>query len=175
MPTNDQAFELIFRDNQRMITAYLYSLTGDWEQSLDLTQEAFIIAHRKMAEFDATRSLAAWLRGIAKNLARNAIRKTHRTRLIMVEGEELDELFVAVEQLDANGTWEERLRHLEPCLAKLPASQRRVVDLFYREEKSARDIAGLTGVVEKTVFQFLWQARRNLRQCLQARVQEAAP
>ena len=175
MPTPDKAFELIFRDNHRMITSYLYSLTGNWEQALDLTQEVFLIAYRKMDEFDSTRSLSAWLRGIAKNLSRNAIRKTNRARMFLVEGEELDELYVAVDDPDADGTWEERLLGLDKCLDKLPASQRRVVNLFYLENKSAREVSSMLGVVEKTVFQFLWQARRNLRQCLRSRVQEGNP
>ncbi len=162
----DKAFEIIFREYHRMITAYLYSLTGNWENALDLTQEVFVIAYRKMDEFDPTRSIAAWLRGIAKNLARNAIRKDNRARLFVVEGIEIDEVFQLMDQGSSDGNWEERLAALRECLGKLPGSQRQAVELFYQGEKSARDVAATLGVLEKTVFQFLWHARRNLRQCI---------
>lgn len=163
----DKAFELIFREYNRMLTAYLYSLTGNWDTALDLTQDAFVVAYRKMGEFDSSRSLAAWLRGIARNLARNAVRKERRSRQYLMDGSEMDEVFAVLDDSALDAAWEDRVQALQACLDKLPERQRQAIELFYQREKSARETAGNLGVMEKTVFQFLWQARRNLKGCIQ--------
>lgn len=170
----DKAFEIIFGEYNRMITAYAYSLTGDWDLALDLTQDAFVVAYKKMDDFDPSRSIAAWLRGIVKNLARNALRKASRSRLFLMEGHEIEETFAAIDERDDGGNWEEHVGALQQCLEKLPPRQRQAVDLFYLSEKPARDVAGVLGVLEKTVFQFLWQARKSLRQCMNTVMQQEA-
>lgn len=149
-----------------MITAYLHTLVGDWHEAADLTQDTFVIAHQKMAQFDPSRSLAAWLRGIARNLARNDIRKKYRHREFLVEGDAMDHMYSAMDQTESGETWDNRLAALDDCMNRLPEKQRQVVDSHYREHKSAKDIASIIGVLERSVFQLLWQARKNLKDCI---------
>ncbi|MEM9700850.1 MAG: sigma-70 family RNA polymerase sigma factor, partial [Planctomycetota bacterium] len=40
----------------------------------DVTQEAFLVAYRKLDEYDPARPFGAWLAGIARNLLRNELR-----------------------------------------------------------------------------------------------------
>ncbi len=163
----DKAFELIFRDYHRMVTAYLCTLVGNEEEALDLTQEVFLVAYRRMKEVDPGQSIGAWLRATAWNLASNALRKTRRHRLSMLQGPEIERTFAALDGVLMDRRWDERLEALDRCLERLPDAQRRSVDLFYRAGESARAIARKLGVLEATVFQFMWQARRNLRRCIE--------
>ena len=139
----DRAFELVFQEYNRMIAAYLYGITGDSERALDLTQEVFLIAYRRMDEFDSSRSLAAWLRGIARNVARNYIRKHRSHRQILLEGNELEEVFAAFDDVRNEDAWEKRLDVLDRCLGRLPDRQRDVVDRRYFKGEDVADIAAL--------------------------------
>lgn len=163
----DKAFELIFREYNRMVTAYLYSLVGDAHEALDLTQEVFVVAYRKLREFDPDHSIAAWLRSIAWNLAANALRSSRRRRLMPLASGQLDHAFVLFDGPESDRAWEDRLEALDRCLERLPDGQQKAVNLFYRAGASCREIARTLGVVENTVFQWMWQARKNLKKCIE--------
>src|SRR5215471_16273697 len=78
-----QAIEKLIQEYGKLVFHLIYSLTGEWEESQDLTQETFLSAlcaidAAKMAkgkEFHAK----AWLMRIAANTARMYLR---RRRLI---------------------------------------------------------------------------------------------
>jgi RNA polymerase sigma-70 factor (ECF subfamily) len=162
----EKSFELIFREHSRMITAYLYSLLGDWEGAADLAQDTFVVAYRKMDAFDPERSVAAWLRGIARNLARNVIRKRYRHREFLVESDSIEAMYSALEEPPLSEGWEDRLCALAQCMEKLPDKQRQAVGLHYEERKAAKLVAKAMGILERSVFQLLWHARNNLRDCI---------
>ncbi len=160
----------MFRRHNRVISGYLYGMMGDWGLAVDLTQETFIVAYRRLGDFDPARPAAPWLRGIARNLARNALRKRNRARLVLMDSTRMEELFSVLDEAE---TADERAEFLGPCLKRLPARQRSAVRVFYESGKSARDCAAALGVTEKTVFQLLWQARKNLRRCIERRNRSA--
>ena len=164
----DKAFEILFQEHHRMITAYLFSLLSDEQNALDLTQETFLVAYRKMDDFDPRFAVGAWLRGIARNLARNAMRKEDTLRQLLMEGQEVEAVFSRFDGVATDRLWEERLVALNPCLERLPGRQREVLARFYEANESAKSIARLLGLAERSVFQLAWIARRNLRQCIEA-------
>ena len=146
-----------------MICAYLYSIIGDWGKAVDLGQETFIVAFEKLGDYDGDRPASPWLRGIARNLARNFLRKRGRWRILLAERADIEQSFAL---LDEAGEEDGRARRLERCLKRLPARQRGAVRLFYESGKTARECASAMKVRQKTVYQLLWQARASLRRCL---------
>ncbi len=61
-----KAFEILVRLHHRRLLAYALSLTGREDVAEDLVQDAFLVAHRDLARFDATRDFGAWVRGIVR-------------------------------------------------------------------------------------------------------------
>jgi RNA polymerase sigma-70 factor (ECF subfamily) len=165
---SDRAFEIVFHEHHRMVTAYLCSVVGDWAAAADLAQETFVVAYRRLDSFDASRPVGPWLRGIARNLALNYRRKhAHRQELPM-DGGTIDALFGLFDLPRGDETWDERLRAMDTCIERLPLQQKTIVLQHYRDDESARSIAERLSLVEKTVFQTLWRARNNLRNCIEA-------
>jgi RNA polymerase sigma-70 factor (ECF subfamily) len=163
---SDDLLERMFRTHGRMITAYLHAVLGDWQVAADLTQETFVVAHRKLEHFDRGKSAGAWLRGIARNLARNAVRKQARHREVLLEGKALENTIAYSDpgRRDDGGAW---ITALCECMEKLPERQKEAVGLFYSERKKAGVVADIMGVKEKSVFQLLWEARKSLRACIE--------
>jgi len=152
-----------------MITVFLYTMIGSWEEAAELCQETFVVAFKKFGEYDDSRASGAWLRGIARNLARNALRKRASYRRLLARQREFESIF----SIWTAGEDEEQFalvsKALSNCLRKLTPRQRQVVKLSYEEGQSAREIAAQLSVKEGTVNQLLWQARSALRVCLASR------
>src|SRR3974390_2450479 len=73
-----QEFEGWVREHQAGLRAFIRALGADEAWVDDLAQETFIIAYRRMEISRAATDLGKWLRGIARNLVANELRKEAR-------------------------------------------------------------------------------------------------
>lgn len=146
---------------------YLRSLVRDPGLVDDLFQETLITAWRKFDDFDASRSLAPWLRGIALNLARNAARRRQADPHVFSETmhEAVEPLF---EKLGRDGPEQgERLvETLHLCLQKLPGHSRELLRLRYEEDQNATAIAADKGKSPVAIRKALQRLRLTLADCL---------
>jgi RNA polymerase sigma-70 factor (ECF subfamily) len=165
---SDKAFEIIFREHHRMVTSYLYGLLGNWEDAADLAQDTFVTAHARLHSFDASKPIGPWLRGISRNLAQNFRRKQSVRPEFAQDTGVMEAIYTLFEEVRGDEDWEARLRAMDDCIEQLPEQQKSVVLQHYREDESAQDIAMHLSVTEKTVFQTLWRARLNLKNCIEA-------
>ena len=70
-----KAFEILARENSRMLIVYLRSLVQDEAAIDDLFQETMVVAWRRLDECDLDRPFGPWLRGIASRLVMAHYRK----------------------------------------------------------------------------------------------------
>ena len=69
-----EAFRLIFERYSRPIISFIYDMVGDRDLAEELTQETFVRAHRNLRTMREETKLSTWLFGIARNVAREALR-----------------------------------------------------------------------------------------------------
>lgn len=62
---------------------------------------------------------------------------------------------------------EENLNQLTKCIESLSSDQKQTVQLFYLQEKSYKEIAGLTQSDWNQVRSLIQNARRNLKNCME--------
>ena len=79
-------FTELVREHHVPLRAFIRSLGVRPEWVDDLAQEAFLVAYQELSSFDADRDFGKWLRGIARNLVRNEVRK-HARRQRILHGE----------------------------------------------------------------------------------------
>jgi RNA polymerase sigma-70 factor (ECF subfamily) len=72
---NVEAFNLLVSRWDKRVYNYLLRITGNREDALDLTQEAFLKAHLHLRKLDNPGRFAAWLFRIAHNEAYSLFRK----------------------------------------------------------------------------------------------------
>lgn len=111
-------------------------------------------------------SFRGWLYVMARNYCLMEWRKNNR-RPTEYHAPEHMEFYDAVEpgfEVELPGVGE---KPLEKCLDELPQQQRRSVELFYYEEKSYKEIAGLIEEEVGKVRSYIQNGRRNLRICLE--------
>lgn len=162
-------FDEVVRQHQAMVLTYVFAIVRDRDLADDLLQETFLSAYRQGRRLGDIRDLPAWLRAVARNHALTALSRRRRqaTSLRDAWRAASPETQPAPEEVLV-----ESLAALEACREKLPDQQKRIVALFYDTGQSADQIAGQLGLTEKTVYQTLWIARGNLRDCIVRRVRQ---
>ena len=72
---NDEAFDLLYQRHSRALCAYVYKMTGSYEEAPDLTQTAFLTAWRNLDKLQIDSAFKSWLYGIATHQTRAWLRR----------------------------------------------------------------------------------------------------
>lgn len=160
----------IYRQEFAFIWRAVRAFGVDEAAAADVTQEVFVVAHRRLEAFDpAAGSLRSWLYGIARNVAlhhhRSVGRKDPRR---IAPASAATPAAVAVdpeEQLRR----EEARAFVEGFLAGLDERHREVFVLHDVEGLGAAAIADVVGVTINTVYSRLRRARELLARALARR------
>jgi RNA polymerase sigma-70 factor (ECF subfamily) len=167
-------FEVFVRENEGPLVTYIRSLVRDPGLADDLFQETLITAWRRFDDFDTSRPLAPWLRGIAFNLVRNAKRK--RAADFLFTGEQvavfIEQAVAQVADVNAD-SWSDRLVHLRDCLGSLTDRSRSLIQFRYAQQQTAIQIAEHSGDSASGVRKQLQRIRDSLWECVQQRLREA--
>jgi RNA polymerase sigma-70 factor (ECF subfamily) len=127
------------------------------QDALDISQDGFIKAFRRIGTFDTRRPFFPWFYEILKNLCLDHIRRRKQKNEVPLDG-------VRVLQT------EEEDREMKASLWKgihsLPFDQKEVILLRYFQQLSYQEIAAATGKPLGTVMSSLFYARARLRQIL---------
>lgn len=130
----------------------------------EVAQDAFLRAWLALGRFRGESSFGTWLYRIVARRAfdRLAQLRTRHGREVGVE----DVADLPVPAAGAAGGGAEsgaRARRLERMVRALPAAQRATVTLYYYEDRSVEQVAGILGMPENTVKTHLSRARAALR------------
>ena len=161
-------YEVLVREHEGMLQAYLMGLVRDPGLAEEIAQEAFIQAYRKFDTLKRKEAFAAWLRIIARNTAFAALKR--RGREIPTDPEVLqgmEEVFSVLDSRELGEDWEQRVAVVKSCFEALPETLHAVCKLHYFEDRLARDIAGLLRISLAAVLKRLERARHAIRQCVE--------
>ncbi len=150
------AFGVLVERYQDVVCAITYSRTRDQALSEDVAQDTFIAAWKQLDQLREPGRLRSWLCGIARNLARKARRRSDRETPI-----EDPEIAAGESPFDAvSGAQAERV--VGEALSRVPESYRDVLVLYYREQRSVREVAAALGISEAATLQRLARGRQYL-------------
>jgi RNA polymerase sigma-70 factor (ECF subfamily) len=130
----------------------------DVQLAEDVVQETFITAYRKIRQYNGEGSLKAWLVAIALNHGRSIMRRAWWKRLTLrdMESEQLSSHHLNPEHQVMD-------RALMNEIYKLPYPYREVIVLYYYQDMTLHEIAGLLNEREGTVKTRLFRARQRLK------------
>jgi len=168
-PDKLQLYDILAREHEPMLMAYILSLVPDHALAEDIAQETLLVAYRKISGLRKEESFPAWLRGIARFEVLAALRKQKME--IPFEPAVLDameDVFHAFEQCGPSESWEERFRLVEECFKLLPEPLQTVCQLHYFQDRKAREIAAQLEIGLSAVLKRLERARHAIKECVQA-------
>jgi RNA polymerase sigma-70 factor, ECF subfamily len=144
----------------------VYRMAGDLDRAQDYTQETFIRAFSRLADFRGEAALSTWLGSIAISVTLNGLRKVRRMNEREVA---LDDVVAASRTQEAEPDLKARLRH---AIDRLPDGYRAVFVMHDVEGYTHEEIAASLGVHPGTSKAQLFRARARLREALADFVRE---
>jgi RNA polymerase sigma-70 factor (ECF subfamily) len=140
-----------------------YRMAGDDDQARDFTQDAFIRAFGKLAEFRGESAFGTWLHTITVSVVLNGLRKVKRLQAREVSLEAVESLGVTAPRADPD------LRErLHAAIDALPPGYRTVFVMHDVEGFTHEEIGRALGVETGTSKAQLFRARARLRERLAA-------
>lgn len=154
-------FAEVFRSELTYVWNTLRRLGIPTRDLEDVSHEVFVVVHRQLQGFDASRPLRPWLFGIAYRCASSFRRRAgYRREALGVEGP--GEPTATAPLPDEHMEREQRRALVWKALDTLPLDRRAVVVLHDFEGATAGDIAASLEIPVRTVYSRLRVAREEL-------------
>jgi RNA polymerase sigma-70 factor (ECF subfamily) len=167
------AFGELVRRHQQRIHRLAVHMLRDRAEAEDVTQETFIRAYRALARFDGRSEPYTWFYRITINLSLNRIR-ARKTALANHDSDDprLDGLLVDKTSESGDPAARAQRQQLYAALAagidKLSDTLRTTLILVCIDGRSHEDVAAILGAPEGTIAWRVHEARRKLKEFMQA-------
>lgn len=166
----------IIRAHQAEIWRYLRFLGAQAELAEDLCQETFLAwldtGSEEVQRMDPMR-LRAWLRGVARNLFLQSVRRSRKGPVLDIESQAgasaAEEVWLRQTGEDGGELY---LSALEHCIARLDERERLALRERYGENASRERIGDLLSLGDSGVKSLLRRARARLKHCIRGKVGE---
>lgn len=164
------AFGRLIKRCQNSVSSIALAIVKDLDASEEICQQVFIAAWQQLSSLQNPASFLPWIRQITRYRAYNYIRDQHDSRT--ERGEQAEALLAA---FASDSTPDNELIRAEQAdiihefLSALPAENREIVLLFYREEQNSQQVAELLGLNESNVRKKLQRVRELLKEQLLTR------
>jgi len=164
---DNQAFGLLIRKHQKRLFRFIYGLTGSFDQTEDIVQDAFVRAYGAIKTFRVGYAFYPWLSTIARNLAFNNIAREEKKESLEQLSEkgfdpETGELGPMDKLLDKEGQ-----KRFYSVLKSMPVKYRSVFVLRHFEDMDYSQIASYLKIPPGTVDSRLYRARQYLMEKLE--------
>ena len=156
-----EAFGVLVTRYEKKLVRVIGRLVHDRELALDLAQETFLRAYKRLDQFDSSRRFAPWLFQIGVNLCVDHLRRRRRGWLSVFTDAEKDGKYEAVSP-DPR-PHEELSQEVRYVLEQIPLKYRTVLVLRDLEGFSCSEVAAIAGRQEATIRWRLSRARDMFR------------
>jgi RNA polymerase sigma-70 factor (ECF subfamily) len=151
------AFELILERYKNKVFRLAYSMLHDPTQAEDSTQDVFVRIWKGLPGYHGGASLSTWIYAIARNTCLTALRSAPAPLSLEEPGVRMAAEARRETPREAPGAPD-----LEYLVSRLPEKYRRVIALYYMEEKSYEEVARMLDLPMGTVKAHLHRAKKEL-------------
>jgi RNA polymerase sigma-70 factor (ECF subfamily) len=168
------AFAHIIKKTERLVAGIVFKMIANPEERRDVAQDIYIKSFRKLGSFRFQSKLSTWIGQIAFNTCKNHIEKKKLVLFdisLRVDGTGLavQKEFGSRTDIYKNETEINiHRRELSSIMAELieglPTLYKTLITLYHYEDLSYSEIAQITELPEGTVKNYLFRARRMLKE-----------
>ena len=163
----EDSFEALVKRYQRPIAGYVFRMLGDYEASLDVSQEVFIKVYNSLSRYSSEYKFSTWIYRIAHNAAIDHMRR-NSVNPQSLETENSDGTYQLQIECPKPSPEQDRERsewrtEIESVVKRLPAAYRELILLRHAQDLSYDEIATVTGLPLGTVKNRLFRAREMMR------------
>lgn len=162
---NTDAFRYIVREYKDDAYTLAFSVMKDEILARDVVQVAFIKAYKGLDTFREESKFSTWFYRIVINEAFNQ-RKKEKNRPGATEKIPPTEITEEIEHVFSNMEKEDQRHYISKALMQLPGKYSLVLQLFYLEEFSLKEISNITGWTNSNTRVLLHRARSEMKKML---------
>lgn len=155
---NKEAYQIIVAKYMKRAYYVCLSFVHNSEDALDISQEAFIKAFRKINRFDTKKPFFPWFYRLMRNLCLDYLRRSSQRKEIPLE----EARILKTERDD-----QEMKEVLWKGINSLPLEQKEVILLRYFQQFSYQEIAETLDKPVGTVMSSLYYAKRRLKKIIE--------
>jgi RNA polymerase sigma factor (sigma-70 family) len=153
-----QQYSRLVNSYSKMCYSVAFRIIQDADEAQDIVQEAFISAFEHLASFKGDAKFSTWLYRIVMN---KAVAVKNKTKYF----DEVDNQPIANEEYDLDME-SHSLKELKKALAILNEKERLIIELFYYQEQSIKEISTICNVSEVNVKVLLHRARKKMNELM---------
>jgi RNA polymerase sigma-70 factor (ECF subfamily) len=154
------AFEDLVAVMERPLLYYATSLTGNPDDGLDVLQDVWIRAFRRIGELREPAALRAWLYRMTHGIAIDRMRRT------IVRERVEEEQLVGFNEAEEPSFAEEDAAAIHAALGEIGLKHREVLVLHFLQDLSMADIGKIVGCSEGTVRSRIFYAKKAMKEIL---------
>jgi len=174
---DNSAFATIIRNTERLVAQIVFKMIGNTDDMKDLAQDIYLKAYKGLPSFRFRAVLSTWIAQIAYNTCLNYLEKKKYALLGDWEGtagddtEETDHIpntpvALADKEADQSVLQKQRTVIIHQAIETLPPLYKTLITLYHNEELSYGEITSITGLPIGTVKNYLFRARKALKEQL---------
>lgn len=171
---NTGAFSTIIKNTERLVAQIVFKMISNNEDREDIAQDIYLKTFKKLESFKFQSKLSTWIGQIAYNTCLNYLEKK---KLVFLEynsdNESQDEALENCSyKINLNNETEKKLFQKELSeiliieIEKLQPIYKVLINLYHNEELSYTEISQITQLPEGTVKNYLFRARKKLKENL---------
>lgn len=172
---NTEAFSYLVEKYKNLIYQLALRMTGNYHDSEDIAQEAFIKAYRSLHQYNPNYSFSSWLHKIALNTIRDKMRRKDSNITFFASQEEDNEiknpLHINDDKLTMNPEeWhvhQESKNDLLSAINSLPLIHKEIIILRHMQNLSYHEIASILNIPMNSVKVRLHRARTQLKDLIE--------
>lgn len=169
---NTHAFKFIIKNTEALIAQIVYKMISNVEDRKDIAQDIYLKAFQKLDTFKFQSKLSTWIAQIAYNTCYNFLEKR---KLVLIDNDSEKSDDEALELLNKHNNFfsnetedvffrKELSEILKTELDKLSPVYKTLITLYHSEELNYTEIAEITKLPEGTVKNYLFRARKTLKE-----------
>lgn len=160
-----RAFDVLVKQYEKLVFHVIYRLVNEKEDAEDICQDVFVKIHKNLKSFAFQSKLSTWIARIAYLTAITYLKKYKGTAFTEYP-EDLDNYHFTEESPEDILVRKDRSAYLNQLITQLPDQYRIVLTLYHLNEFSYQEIENITGMPEGTVKNYLFRARKLLKEKL---------
>jgi RNA polymerase sigma factor (sigma-70 family) len=162
------AFGIIIKNTERLVSQIVFKMISDAEDRKDIAQDTYLKTFKRLSEFKFQSKLSTWVARICYNTCLDHLRKKKLFLAGNIISNEDDEA-IDFESSEQNFPVNDPIirRQLASILTdeieKLSPVFKTLITLYHKEALSYEEIAQIISMPEGTVKNYLFRARKTLK------------
>ncbi|GAB3946459.1 sigma-70 family RNA polymerase sigma factor [Spirosoma harenae] len=163
---NVRAFQTLVERYQRLVLHMIRRIIQQPADVEDVCQEVFLKVFQHLPSYQFDAKLSTWIATIAYRTGINYLKKHQQdwNQQAIDQLPDLDSASLTPEELLVQHDWR---MFLHKQIDKLPVHYRTILTLYHLDELSYEEIGQVTSLPEGTVKNYLFRARKLLKEALQ--------